>query len=126
MDATLQNLLEADILQLAGLGDASPEARERALASAKNYILSAVVRRIRARMSPELQKEFEQLFGTEDDTITEKDMTFLEKHAPNLDTLILEETLAFKQGVMDTAQEINKKSADESQKINGILNGLKE
>ncbi len=126
MSDDLENLLEADILHLAGLEDAPPDVKEHALADAKDYILRAVVQRIRNRVSPELQKEFERLFGGEEDRITEEDNIFIKEYVPDLDTLILEETLAFKKGVMDAAEEIKRKFANESQKINGILNDLKE
>lgn len=126
MNDDLKKILEADILHLAGLEYAAPDIRERALADAKNHILRAVVQRIRRQLSPDLQTEFERLFGTEDDSITEKDMEFLKKHAPDLDMLIMEETLAFKKGAVDVVAEIKQKTADESEKINGILNGLKE
>ncbi|MBI4225370.1 MAG: hypothetical protein HY617_03495 [Candidatus Sungbacteria bacterium] len=126
MDDDLKKILETDMLKTAGLEHAAPEIRERALADAKNEILGAVVRQIRTRLSPELREKFEHLFGTENVEITEEDMAFLKEHAPDLDALILAETLAFKKGVMDTIEETEKKSADKSQKINGILNGLKD
>ncbi len=126
MDDGLKKILEADLLKVVWLEHASFEIRERALTDAKDKILGAVVRQIRARLSPELREKFEQLFGTEDAEITEEDMRFLKERVPDLDALILTETLAFKKGAMDAAEEMERKSTDESRKINKILNSLKK
>lgn len=103
MDDKLQKLLDADILSMVGLDDAPTDTRARALTDAKDHILRVVIWRICGRMTTELQKEFNELFGSKDNAITEADMKFLKTHVPDLDILILEETLAFKKGVREEA-----------------------
>ena len=123
-DGVMKKILETDIAQLVGLDGASPEVRGRALADAQNYILRAVVQCVRSKLSPEADQEFVQLFASEDDAITDTNMAFLQKHVPSLDELVLQETLAFKKGVIDAVEEVHDKATKESQKIEEILNGL--
>lgn len=126
MSDELQNLMEMDIVAVLGLEHAPANVQQRVLGEANDRILREVIKRIQTRISPEVKEEFERLFSTQDDHITDADMEFLKKNVPDFADIMIEETLKFKKGVVLVVDALKQKEAEEAQKINGILNRLKD
>lgn len=97
----LQEILNTDILKLAGLENASAAEREEFLQKANETILSEVSRRIEESLPPDKVKEFKVLF--DGDAGEEERNSFLQKNIPHLDELFAEAILQFKVAAFKTA-----------------------
>lgn len=101
---TVEELLELNILELFGLKDLSQEEQKKFLEYASGLVLDRVVARIAKALSEEKRKEFFELFKEE--IPDEQKVAFLKENAPDLEAIVFEEILAFKEEAVKIAESM--------------------
>ena len=89
-----EKLAQSNILETLKLIDAPKEAQQEAVDDAMDIILTSAMDRIQDELSDEAHIEFERVFGGQN---TEEERTaFLKKHVPNLEEILIQESLRYK------------------------------
>jgi hypothetical protein len=101
--STIRELLDLDLLELFGLKNAPAEEQEKFFDAASQAIFTRLVARIEETLSPEKKEEFYRLFETP--ASDEDKQTFFAQEIPDFEKILLEETLAFKEGALNAARE---------------------
>lgn len=101
---TLEELLDLNLLEVLGLGNASEEQKREFTEKSTEVILERVVARVADAMSPDARAKFYALFkeGVSDD----ERWKFIDEHAPNFEEIMLEELLKFKAEALEIAEEL--------------------
>ena len=89
-----ETLLQSNIVDILGLSRATKEEREREVGRAADIILESVIDRIEDGLSADKRSEFEYAFR--DGTTEEERQAFLDANVPNMEQIVLAETLRFK------------------------------
>ena len=101
----INELLDANILELFGLDKLSEEERKRFLDYAINLVLDRAIKQILEELPKEKKEEFLEIMkeGTPDEART----AFLKENVSDLEAIIMEEILIFKNEAMEIASENN-------------------
>jgi len=101
---TIEELVDINLLEAFGLGDASEEQKREFTEKSTEVILERVVRRVADAMAPDARDKFYALFkdGVGDD----ERWGFIDKHIPNFEEIMLEELLKFKAEALEVAEEM--------------------
>lgn len=97
-------LFSLDILPLFGLENAPAGEQEQFLAHISQLILTEVVKKIEARLSPEDYQEFVRLFKK--DMPRQEQSCFLQQHVPDFEELLLAATLSFKKRMLEDSNKL--------------------
>ena len=100
----IQSLAQSNILKLLGFDEAPKEEQETLLRSITAMLLEDVVSRIKDELSVEAREQFFALFADGPGSNEER-LQFLKTHVPNLEEMILEETLTFKYAVQKLTED---------------------
>lgn len=105
---TIQELLELNILELFGLKNLSQEEQKKFLAYAAGLVLDRVVARLAKELSPEKKEAFFALFkeGIPD----EQKVSFLKENVPDLEAIVFEEIMAFKEEAVKVAADVKRET----------------
>ncbi len=101
---TISELLDSNILELFGLQNLSENEKKEFLDFAAGIVLERVVGQIEKDLSEDKRKEFFELFkeGASDEAKT----AFLKERVPDLEAIVFEEILKFKDEAIRVANEI--------------------
>lgn len=96
---TIQELLDLNILEIFGLDKLSEREKQEFLQKAVSLILDRVVARISKELPEDKRQQFFEIFkeGVSD----EERWKFIQEDIPDLESVILEELLAFKQEAVE-------------------------
>jgi len=101
---TLEELVDCNLLEAFGLGDASEEQKREFTEKSTEVVLERVVARVAAAMTFDAREKFYALFkdGVSDD----ERWKFIDEYAPNFEDIMLEELLKFKAEALEVAEEL--------------------
>lgn len=99
----ISHLLDLNILELFGLQNLSGSEKKEFLDMAAGIVLERVVGQIEKELPEEKRKEFFELF--KEGTSEEAKTAFLQKYVPDLEALVFEEILRFKNEAIRIASE---------------------
>ncbi|MBI3335340.1 MAG: hypothetical protein HY001_02480 [Candidatus Portnoybacteria bacterium] len=101
---TIQELLELNILELFGLKNLSEDEQKKFLEYAAGLVLDRVVAQLLKELPEEKKQVFLDLFkeGIPD----EQKVSFLKENAPDLEAIVFEEIMAFKEEAVKLAGEL--------------------
>lgn len=101
---TVQELLDLNILEIFGLTNLSEAQKQEFLQKAAAFILDRAVARISKDLPEDKRQQFFEIFkeGVSDD----ERWKFINENIPDLETIILEELLAFKEEAVKIAKKV--------------------
>ena len=89
-----EKLAQSNIVETLGIADAPEEERKEVIEDATDVIMQSVMDRVMDGLTDEEWLDFERVFG--EDASEEERAAFLEKHVPNLEEMLVQETLRYK------------------------------
>lgn len=99
----MDDLITANLLDAAGLSDASEEEKQEFFSKAASIVLARLVQRIEDQLPEDRRKEFFSVFS--ENRSDEERISFLRVHVPNFEQLFIDEALAFKKEALDIAKD---------------------
>lgn len=101
---TFQELLNLNIIDLFGLQNASEEEKKKFLEYATGLVLERVVAQIEKDLLEDKRKEFFELF--KEGSPEEAKLAFLKENVPDLEEIVFEEILIFKNEAVNIASQL--------------------
>ena len=89
-----EELTQSNIVETLGIAGAPEEKRKEAIEDATDVIMQSVMDWVMDGLTDEEWLDFERVFG--EDASEEERTAFLKKHVPNLEEMLVQETLRYK------------------------------
>ena len=89
-----EKLAQSNIMETLGIAGAPEEERKGAIEDATDVIMQSAMDRVMDGLTDEESLDFERVFG--EDASEEERAAFLKKHVPNLDEILIQESLRYK------------------------------
>ena len=89
-----KELPKSNLIETLGIADAPEEERKEAIEDAADVIMQSVMDRVIDGLTDEEWLDLERVFGK--DASEEERIAFLKKHVPNLEEMLVQETLRYK------------------------------
>ena len=90
----IEKLAQSNILATLQLTDAPKKVQEEAMENATEIIVKSAMDRIKDKLPDDTLEEFERVFG--EDHTEEERITFLKERVPNLEEILIQESLRYK------------------------------